>query len=287
MKRWFSRSLFTLTALLLAACTSVERAALPAPEPLGERWLTFAEPPSVEVDHAPWDAFLAKYHSVGADRIARLGYAEVTPDDNVALGRYIATLTRIDPTDLTREAALAYWINLYNAVTVSVVLEAYPVASIREITDGALSFGPWSRSVVTVNGTALSLNDIEHRIVRPAFNDKRIHYALNCAALGCPNLKAIAWRGASLDVDLGSAERAYLAHPRGIHVASDGTLLASKIFAWFREDFGSDEAAVLSYIRDHAPPSVASALVGRNTVSRYQYDWGLNDASTGSYDTPE
>ncbi|MEM8548360.1 MAG: DUF547 domain-containing protein, partial [Pseudomonadota bacterium] len=268
-----------LTALLLTACTSIERAALPAPEPLGADWLAFAEPPGDQVDHGAWDAFLAKYHTVGADGIARLTYARVTPDDRTLLARYIATLARVTPSDLSRATALAYWINLYNALTVSLVLEAYPVDSIREITDGPLSIGPWSRPLVTMNGVPLSLNDIEHRIVRPAFNEPRIHYALNCAALGCPNLKSTSWRGASLDADLTRAEEAYLSDPRGISIAPDGSLLASKIFAWFREDFGPNEAAVLQYIRDNAPPSSSSALVGRNRISRYQYDWDLNDGS--------
>ena len=173
---------------------------------------------------------------------------------------------------------MAYWINLYNAQTIRVVLDNYPVGSIREIKDGPLSIGPWNRKDVVVNGTALSLNDIEHRIIRPTFNEPRIHYALNCAAASCPNLAPQAWRGAGLDAALEAAELSYLADDRGISIGEDGRVTASKIYIWFREDFGANEREVLARLVSKSPEPKAAALQARGRIDRYAYDWSLNEA---------
>ncbi|MEM9782461.1 MAG: DUF547 domain-containing protein [Pseudomonadota bacterium] len=262
--------------LTAAACTRVERQFLPEPTLLGGEFARFAEAPGATVDHAPWDAFLARYRSVDEAGIARLAYAEVTPADRAALDGYIARLAAVDPARLDRDTALAYWINLYNAVTVAIVLDAYPVGSIRDISDGPLPTGPWDRPVVSVAGRRLSLNDIEHRIIRPAFDEPRIHYAVNCAAAGCPNLQATAWRGADLVARLTEAERRYVTDARGVRVDADGRVSASKIYAWFAEDFGT-HADLVAYLATNAGPEEAAALGRHRRIDRYHYDWSLND----------
>ncbi|MFY2824440.1 DUF547 domain-containing protein [Ruegeria sp. MALMAid1280] len=134
----------------------------------------------------------------------------------------------------------------YNAMTVDVILENYPVASIRDIKDGPISIGLWSRPLVQVSGQMLTLNDIELRIIRPTFNEPRIHYALNCAAVRCPNLMNRAWQVKTLERDFAAAERAYVNDPRGVRFDARGRLILSKIYTWFREDFGANEQAVLN-----------------------------------------
>ncbi|MEL6197364.1 MAG: DUF547 domain-containing protein [Pseudomonadota bacterium] len=261
---------------LVASCARVERLAIPPSEPLAPVWGRFAEAPGPAPNHDDWDSFLARYHSVDQAGIARIDYAAVTDADRALLGRYIEGLEATDLTTLDRAQALAFWINAYNAATVAVVLDAYPVGSIREITDGPLSIGPWDRKVMKVEGVPLSLNDIEHKIIRPFFDEHRIHYAVNCAAAGCPNLEPTAWRAEGLTERLARAERAYVNDPRGVTIGPDGQITVSKIYLWFEEDFGDGDAAVLESIARAAEPELAAALAGRDGPDGYDYDWSLN-----------
>lgn len=261
----------------LAACASVERLALPQPTLLSPDFAFQAPVQTERVNYAAYDRFLTQHWVQDTNGIARLDYKAVDAADQAALVGFVNQLQQMDPANLARDDQLAYWINLYNAQTIRVVLDAYPVDSIRDIKDGPFSIGPWNRKDVVVNGTALSLNDIEHRIIRPTFNEPRIHYALNCAAVSCPNLAPQAWRGAGLDVALEAAERAYLADPRGVRIGGDGRVTASKIYIWFREDFGDNESAILARLVSKSPAAKAAALQARGRIDGYAYDWSLNE----------
>jgi hypothetical protein len=173
----------------------------------------------------------------------------------------------------------AFWVNLYNALTVRTVLQHYPVAGIREIdiSPGLFADGPWGAELVEVEGVPLSLDDIEHRILRPIWRDPRIHYAVNCAALGCPNLQREPFAAARLDAQLDAAARAFVGHPRGVAIEDD-ELIVSSIYRWFSEDFGADDAAVIAHLRTYAPPDLARDLAGFTRIEDYAYDWNLNDA---------
>ncbi|WP_170515872.1 DUF547 domain-containing protein [Ruegeria atlantica] len=274
------RYLLILLLPLLAACASVERLALPAPEALpGQTLTSYAPLPGQRVDHGDWTAFLSRYVVPDAQGVNRVAYGQVTQADRARLDGYLTDLQAVDPMQLTRDQQLAYWINLYNAVTVDVVLDNYPVASIRDIKDGPLSIGPWNRSLVEVAGQTLTLNEIEHRIIRPTYDEPRIHYALNCAAVGCPNLMSRAWQAETLEQDFTAAERAYVNDPRGVRFNDHGRPVLSKIYIWFREDFGPNEQAVLAYIRTVADPDLRARLQQTQRVRAYDYDWRLNDAA--------
>jgi hypothetical protein len=229
------------------------------------------------IDHAPWSRFLATYRVVAPDGIARVAYARVSASDRAALDSYVAALAATPVRALDRGEQRAYWINLYNALTVQVVLQHYPVASIRDIDGGVISSGPWGRKRLTIEGQPVSLDDIEHRILRPIWRDPRLHYALNCASLGCPNLAGEAFTAANAERLLDDAARAYVNHPRGL--ALDGArLTASSIYRWFREDFGGSERAVLDHLRRYAAPALAARLADLREIDAYRYDWSLNDA---------
>ncbi|MDP5218350.1 DUF547 domain-containing protein [Ruegeria sp. 2205SS24-7] len=273
------RKLLILLLLpLLAACASIERVALPAPEPLAaQTWTPAAAPPGQRVNHGAWNSFLQTYVAADERGVNRVAYAQVTDRDRARLDGYIAQLQGVEPSRLTRDQQLAYWINLYNALTVDVILENYPVDSIRDITDGALSFGPWDRPLVVVSGRTLTLNDIEHRIIRPTYKEPRIHHALNCAAVGCPNLMDRAWQADTLERDLAAAERAYVNDPRGVRFDDNGRLILSKIYIWFREDFGPNERAVIAQISQAAAPELQARLRENPRVRAYKYDWALNE----------
>lgn len=272
------RRFATLIVMLvgLSACASVERLAIPSVGQHDPHWSKHDPNSSATVDHAAWQAFLDTYVRTDAAGVNRVAYARVTPTDRAALEAYLNRLSATDTTRLTRDEQLAFWINLYNAQTVAVVLDAYPVASIRAIKPHPLAIGPWNRRVRTVAGRALTLNDIEHRIVRALWDDPRIHYALNCAAVGCPNLALEAYRGATLEAALAEAERSFVNDPRGVRVTEDGRLVLSKIYNWYREDYGGNEPEILRRLARVAKPALARRLAGRSAVDRYDYDWALN-----------
>jgi hypothetical protein len=228
------------------------------------------------VEQAPWATFLDRYRSVGPDGVARLAYGSVTPQDRAGLDAHIAALSRVETARLAPPEQRAYWINLYNAATVAVVLDAYPIDSIRDI-GGLFSAGPWDRVVAEVEGRPLTLNQIEHGILRAVHPDPRIHYALNCAAVSCPNLAAEPWRAADLDARLEEAERAYVNDPRGVRLEGDRLVLSS-IWVWFREDFAQDEAGVLARLAPLAEGRAAAALEARTEADAHAYNWALNDA---------
>ena len=268
-----------LIVLAFAACMPIERLFAPKAELMSDRWLRIADAPGTEPEYATYDAFLARYRHTTNGGMAHVRYDAVTDTDRAALETFLIQMQRVDPATLDRDQQLAYWINLYNAQTIRVILDHYPVDSIRDIGDGLLGLGPWADTTLRVNGSALSLNDIEHGIVRPVFEDPRIHYALNCAATGCPNLAPQAWRAATLDAQLDAAEHAYVHDPRGVTIGADGKVTVSKIFGWFREDFGGTEASVLAHLKDHADPALRAALEARGRIDSYAYDWSLNDAT--------
>ncbi|EEE38343.1 hypothetical protein RKLH11_2185 [Rhodobacteraceae bacterium KLH11] len=277
------KALLSLLLLpVLASCTSVERLALPAPTPLPNTALTRTAPlPGERIDHRDWSRFLNRYVAADTQGVNRVAYGQVSAADRAQLDQYLEQLQSVDPARLTRDQQLAYWINLYNALTVDLILENYPVASIRDITDGVFSFGPWDRPLAQVAGQSLTLNDIEHHIIRPTFDEPRIHYALNCAAVGCPNLMDRAWQAETLERDLAAAEHGYINDPRGVRFDGRGRLILSKIFAWFREDFAPNEKAVIAYLETAAEPELRAQLQTTPRVNAYEYNWALNDAAAG------
>ncbi len=235
-------------------------------------------------DEAAYDALLGRYVSASGDGINRVDYARwsASAADRAGLDAYVNELAAERPSAFAREQAFAYWINLYNAVTLQVILERYPVASIRDIRSVGTGLdprglvGPWRTRRVTVEGRRLSLDEIENSILRPTFHDPRVHYAINCASLGCPNLMTRAWRAETLNADLDAAARAYINHPRGASVSVDGALRVSSIYRWFRDDFGGTDAAIIAHLRRYAEPALAQRLQNVTRIAGNSYDWSLN-----------
>ena len=184
-------------------------------------------------------------------------------------------LQAVGPSTLNRSEQFAFWINLYNAETVRTVLSGYPVRSMLLVRPGLFSIGPWRRKTLCVDGVRLSLDDIENRILRPGFADPRVHYALNCASTGCPSLRATAWRALNLDEELDEAARATINHSRAVRT-KNGRLVLSRIFKWYRKDFGKTDEAVLAHIAGYANPPLAAALRDGRKIGGYAYDWSLN-----------
>jgi hypothetical protein len=240
-------------------------------------WAAHDETSTATIDHRALDEFLAEYLVSDDDGgLTRVAYGTVTPEDRRALGAYIDMLEAQDIAALNRNEQFAYWVNLYNAATLALVLDNTPIASIRGINDGLLSPGPWDRELVTVNGRRLSLDDIEHRILRRLWREPRVHYAVNCASVGCPNLADRAYTGATLDAQLDTGARRYVNSPRGVSIDGDGRLVVSSLYDWFREDFGSNDEDVIEHLRAYADDDLRAALANRTSIDGYAYDWALN-----------
>lgn len=270
---------FRRIAPLAAAMTLWAAAASAAPqaEPW-PKWEVHNDASTAVIDHETWDSFLRAYAHRGDDGIVRVAYGLVSPAEHEALRQDLARLAAIPVSRYSRPEQRAFWIDLYNEITVNFVLDHYPVSGIKETSflPGLFSETPWSRKLVTVEGEKLSLDDIEHRILRPGWRDPRIHYALNCASLGCPNLQQTAFTAANTDTLLDEAARAYVNSPRGVRLV-DGKLTVSSIYVWYKADFGGTDAGVIAHLRRYAAPELAQALAGVKEIFDHHYDWSLND----------
>lgn len=234
-----------------------------------------------------FSALLGAYVAAHADGVNRVAYRRWRANraDMQRLDAVVAAYADLAPARMARAAAIAYWANLYNALTLKVVLGRYPVDSIRDIRSEGVPFdpqgylGPWRTKLVSVEGRRLSLDDIEHRTLRPLARDPRIHYAVNCASIGCPNLQPAAWRASTLDAELDRAARAFINHPRAASVSADGALRVSSIYEWFKEDFGGNDAGVIAHLRRFADADLAQRLTTASRIGGHHYDWTLNDAA--------
>ena len=231
------------------------------------------------IDHGEWEKLLAAFVRPGSDKVNRVDYRRFKAQGHGALRAYLARMQAVTVSALSRNEQFAFWANLYNAATVNVVLDHYPVGSIREIKSGLFSKGPWGIKLVTVEGVELSLDDIEHKILRPVWRDPRVHYAVNCASIGCPNLPRSPFTAVKLNGMLDAAARDYINHPRGFSVQG-GAVQASQIYAWYAEDFGGSAAGVLRHARRYAQGDLARGLGEAGGIAKYDYDWRLNDTST-------
>ena len=228
------------------------------------------------VDHTPWQSFLDKYvDDIHESGINRVDYWQVELSDERALERYIEYLQQLDPRQLNELEQLAYWINLYNASTVYLILEQDDdLRTIRQIRSGFLTAGPWQRNILNIAGQKLSLDDIEHTILRPIWQDERIHYVVNCASLGCPNLLRSAFTAENTQSLLEKAANDFINHPRAIKVV-DGELKLSQIYEWYLADFGGSFASLKDHLNQYANPETKAQLA-RHTSAKYEYDWALN-----------
>ncbi|WP_218568603.1 MULTISPECIES: DUF547 domain-containing protein [unclassified Pseudomonas] len=266
------RLLRQLTAIFLILLAGSVSAA-----PAAERWAVWDvsnESRAAHIDHSAWQELLTRYlNSQHPSGIARFDYAHVDRRHRRLLDVYVEQLSALDPRQFTRAEQLAYWLNLYNALIVQQVLKNYPVDSITSL--GAwYQFGPWDKAVTEVAGYKLSLNDIEHRILRPLWRDPRLHYALNCASLGCPNLAAETYSAQNSERLLEAGARAYINHPRGV-AFEDGKWVLSRIYDWYPQDFGGEEG-LRAHLIHYANPALAQQLQAFTGKPRYRYDWNLN-----------
>jgi len=225
--------------------------------------------------HAPWDEILGTYVVESADGVNRFDYGALKANaaDSAKLDAYLAGFADFDVEALEDNEQFAAYSNIYNALTVQYIVGRYPTKSIR----AGYIVGPWKRVFTEINGEEVSLDHIEHQILRVDWDDPRVHYAVNCAAYSCPNLQTDAWFGETLDADLDKAARAYVNDPRGVTIRNNGTLQISTIYKWFREDFGGSNDGVIDHLLEFAEPELATKIQAKRRITKHEYDWDLND----------
>jgi hypothetical protein len=234
----------------------------------------FIPPPahgSQKVDNRLYAELLAKHTRDGL-----VDYASFKTE-HPKLKKYLGHMANINPDALSRDDAFAYYINLYNAATIDLVLENYPgIDSIKDI--GGFFGNPWKIDFIALKGKKVHLDHLEHEIMRPTYKDPRLHFAVNCASLGCPPLYAKPFEGGTLDATLDKLTRQNMSDP--VHTRLEGDdLYVSKVFDWFGEDWGERDQKV-AFVRKYSPPEQAAKIdqLGSRLDLKYSHwDWTLND----------
>ncbi len=229
------------------------------------------------ISHDVWNALLQKY----VDARGWVDYRgwKRNSGDLRRLDAYLATLSTADPSRSTREATLAFWINAYNAVTIRGILREYPTTSIRNHTARLWGYNIWKDLLLPVAGRDYSLNDIEHKVLRP-MGEKRVHFAIVCASVGCPRLRNEAYTAERLESQLADNTRDFFSRRQNFYVEpARRTVHVSSILKWFAEDFGPTPQAGLQGLLDYITDPAAHRLVesGNFRVVYLDYDWSLND----------
>ena len=228
------------------------------------------------IDLRIWDELLQRY----VDDLGRVNYRRWKAEGADVLRVWLESLADVDLADFTdADARLALWLNAYNAIAISQVLEVYPIASIRPKVLGIpnwLSFLDFfTRSNTIIGGKKYSLNQIEHAILRPEFAEPRIHFALVCASVGCPLLRGGAYFPESVRTQLEADASRFIHNPDKVRYdAQKKTLYLSKIFKWYEEDFVKAAGSVAEYVGGYLGPEAA---VGDGwAIVFLPYDWNLN-----------
>lgn len=239
-------------------------------------------------DHSIWSGLLAEHLVVKqAGSVSQVDYRGMSEDIG-ELDAYLSLLARVPEEEFSgwpEDVRLAFLINAYNAATVRLILTEYPdLDSIRDL--GWLLRSPWKKKFVSLFGQQYSLDDIEHGMIRGQFSDPRIHFAVNCASIGCPMLREEAYRGPELDRQLEEQTRRFLADRSRNRLSGSGTLALSPIFKWYREDFAGGwrgHQSLGAFLYDYRgalqlTPRQADALRDdRMAIEFLDYDWRLND----------
>lgn len=240
-----------------------------------------AEPP----DYKVWQDLLTKYY----DPAQGMKYKELKEHDKAALDRLRQTMAAVDVNALSRPDQLAYWINLYNISTVGVVVDHYPVDSIRDIsTDPIVRLNVFKKPTVKTKAGTIALNDVENDKIRTGFKDPRIHFAINCAAKSCPPIRTEPYVGARINEQLDDQARRFLNGPHGARLEKDGSgidLHVTKILDWFKDDFEKWGGGRVAFVRKFLPADkqkqidTVKGAKGDVDLDFDDYDWALNDAS--------
>jgi hypothetical protein len=257
--------LYGLSLLGSTACPRTQEAAIPAKASCG----------AFDHTHAAWTALLGRFVRAGV-----VDYAGLHRSGRGDLGAYLTTLESVcrgGDAGWTREQKLSFWINAYNAYTVKLILDHYPLKSIRAIGDNPdAAFKTPFIPLASLRGKTLSLNDIEHEILRKELGEARIHFAIVCASKSCPPLRSEAYRAGDLDAALDGAARVFVQSPTYNDLSGERLRLSS-LFLWFRQDFERAAGSMPAFLARYLSAPMAERV--RRPGARIEflpYDWTLN-----------
>lgn len=257
------KALITLTTAMsfFAACSNAEK-----------EYKIVSSPP-LDQTHAAFTEVL-QAHVKGA----QVDYTGIKKSP-AKLDAYLDSLANVSKSEYDKWAQdqkMAFLINLYNATTVKLIVDNHPVKSIKKI--GGLFGSPWKQETVRLWGKIVTLDHVEHGLLRPSFHDPRVHFAVNCASIGCPNLLNEAFQGSKLNAQLDAQTRAFLADSsRNRLDAKNKTLYLSPIFDWFKEDFIKKSGSVENFVAPYFSKNDRAVIQqGGLKVKFTDYDWNLN-----------
>ncbi|MEO0393348.1 MAG: DUF547 domain-containing protein [Pseudomonadota bacterium] len=301
----------------------------PKSQLLDEHWLAHDPASTITIEHDAWQTFLDLYlevadpfdhtlevelarsrenrrifatyeihdqyevrgkHQGRRENLSRIDYHHVRPRDRQMLRDYLTRMQAVEVSRLNRPEQRAYWLNLHNALVVSIILDNYPVASVLDIdlSDEPIRRGPWPAKLISVEDRALSLDNIAHNILRPIWQDERTIYGLTCGALGCPEPSPTAFRADNIDQLLDQAAARFINHPRGAAIRAmdnrrgslegDGRLFTSSLYVWFAEDFGEhgSDRDVIAHLRRYADERVKPMLDRAGEIDSHDFNWHIN-----------
>ncbi|MDC1451778.1 DUF547 domain-containing protein [Vicingaceae bacterium] len=223
--------------------------------------VSFAGVGEPKLDHSSWDRLLQK-HVTAQGNVNYEGFKK----DLVALDAYLNSLSATNPdANWTRSEAMSYWINAYNAYTIKLMLNNYPLKSIMNVNGGKA----WDLKFINIKGEKYSLNNIEHDILREKFFDPRIHFAVNCASISCPKLSNTAYFAEGLDGKLDKAAKEFINNSSKNNITADKAQI-SKLFDWYKDDF-TKNGTVKDYLNKYSTTKFTS-----NNISFKEYNWNIN-----------
>lgn len=259
---------FTILVLLIItsqSCTLLSSAGLtskglPANEIEGDLTSTTTNS-SVNIDHSAWTKLLQKHVSSNGN-VDYNGFK----NDRTALDSYLKMLSENKPTkNWSAQEQMAYYINTYNAYTVDLILDNYPVESIKDID------GPWTKSIIPIGNTNMSLAGIENSLLKK-MGDPRFHFAINCASISCPKLMKEAFTAAKINEQLDEAASQFINSDKNDISAKSAQI--SSIFDWYKKDFTQNEQSIVQFLNKYSNNKLNAGA----TITYKNYDWGLNEA---------
>lgn len=222
-----------------------------------------------QVDHSTWGKLLEE--NIKNGKVDYTGFIASKAD----FEEYLNLLSTNPPQDSwSKNERLAYWINAYNAFTVKLIIDNYPLKSIQDLHPFIKIPGirtVWHQEFFEIGGEPESLNDIEHEILRKKFEEPRIHFAINCASISCPDLRAEAYTASKIEQQLAEQTRLFINDTSKNKLSKDKAEL-SKIFNWFSKDF-TQQGSLLQFINQYSNTQVSE----KATVDYLDYDWNLNE----------
>ncbi|HVT45890.1 MAG TPA: DUF547 domain-containing protein [Thermoanaerobaculia bacterium] len=233
---------------------------------------------AAEPDYSTWNMLLARHY----DPARGMEYAGLKARDAATLQQLRRRMAAVDLAKLSRNEQLAFWINLYNISVVGIVVDHYPVKTIRDIsTDPIVRLNVFKKDLVPFGSARISLDEIEHKRIREVFRDPRIHFAINCAATSCPSIRHEAYVGARIDAQLDDQTRSFLNGPLGVSLSRRGKTLivrTTKIMDWFGDDFDQWGGGKLAFLRRYLSAGKVKVIDSAADVKidYDDYDWSLN-----------